>query len=192
MSEALSKIGRDMKLVVPLELDDGTPAFVHSVSISLEAFGVNFRILGRAWSMMMRDEVTPDAGGRFASAYLMDAAHALYGEEDGTRRANAILTEIMRGSTFVSQGAGGVQSGPYYNAKQNGGISAEDARQVESILVFFILVLLSQEPKRAAIYLNGLRFFVDARIVSLTSTEFVNSLRTSSAAAPSGEKTAAS
>ena len=188
MSGTLSKIGRDLKLVVPLELDDGTPGFVHSVSISLEAFGVNFRILGRAWSMMMRDEVTPDAGGRFAFAYLLDAAQNLYGEEDGTRRANAILTEIMRGSTFISQGKDGIQSGPYYNAKQNGAISAEDARQVESILVFFILVLLSQEPKRAAIYLRGLRFFVDAQIISSTSTEFVNSLRTLKTPESSGEK----
>ena len=191
MTATLSKISRDLKLVVPIEGEDGSVSYVHAVPLSEAAYGANWQIIMRAWSTMMNNSASPDAAVRAAPYALRDAAVALYGEGRAEEKRTALINEVMRGATFISASPDGFRPAPYYNAVKNGAISSDDARDVEGVLVFFILVSANLEPKRRAVFLNGLKYFVDASVVSLSSTEYVNSLQTQKRAEISGESKAA-
>lgn len=187
MTATLSKISRDLKLVVPIEGDDGSVSYVHATPLSEEAYGANWQIIMRAWSSMMNNSASPDAAVRAAPYALRDAAIALYGEDRAEEKRMALINEIMRGATFISSSPDGFRPAPYYNAVKNGAVSAPDARDIEGVLVFFTLVSANLEPKRRAVFLNGLKYFVDAMVVSLSSTEYVSSLQTQKRDETSGE-----
>ncbi len=181
------KINRQLNLVVPLYGDDGkTPrAYVHSTPISSEVYAAHWRVLSRTFSDIITSGLMP-VGARVAARMLEDVARELgqWETQDGAKLA--LLPEIHRLTNVLVPGAPGWDLMPLDDATKTGAVDADDAAEVEGILVFFTAGShLFMRTNRAEM-LTGAIGSWGARIESSTCTELLTFLRTSTPAANTG------
>ena len=181
------KINRQLNLVIPLYGDDGETqrAYVHSTPISSEVYAAHWRVLSRTFSDIITSGLMP-VGARVAARMLEDVARELgqWDTQSGTRLA--LLPEIHRLTNVLAPGANGWDLMPLDDAVKTSVIDADDAAEVEGILVFFTAGShLFMRTNRAEM-LTGAIGSWGARIESSTCTELLASLKTSMRAASTG------
>lgn len=188
------KIDEKTNIVIALfDENNAIYAYCHSTPISTEVFDLNWQLLGKTYSELM-DTVGMDSlhlvGPKVAVSALRDAAGKLFGDA-GIGKADALLAEVRRLSTIiVSQENGGYQPVPYSAATSREMITASDAREVESVIVFFTLGWhLFPNHLRAQMWVM-IRAW-SGQTSSLSPSAFISSLRELKDKETTGENTAA-
>ena len=192
-------IDRRLNLIVPLG-DGGNALQVHSTPIPREVFE-------RYWAPITRsfNYAVTTAGGsapRIAALALKEVSEQMGIWEDekspngdvkkpGVK--NGLLAEIRRlTNVIVYEGQAGWVPLPLDVAEQQKKLDADEAREVESAVVFFTLASWAISKRDLPEFYETGCGIPRARAALLTSTELAHSLRTSTATVSSGPKVAAS
>lgn len=189
------KINHALNFAVPLYDDAGDIyAYVHSTPISYEAFEASHKLLSRTYTALLENgtEFLEITGPKIAGMAMRDVAKHMAGPKgDPALIAAAFLEEVRRLSVAIMPKESGWDPVPFAVAVDRKMISAEDAREVESALIFFT-VTWNMLPKQLRVTLNERSAGTSgARLSSQTVTEFIASLRTSTGTANTGAKAAA-
>ena len=191
------KINENLNLVIPVRTDENGNVLIHGyhTPISREVFEANYRILAATKSELAGKGIhyQMDAGPRIAGLVLKDEAAKDAREignvdKDGNPNidgALALLADIKRLTMILIPTDTGWSSVPVDTAINSGKIDADEWREVESSIVFFTChYALAKKSERAtmgkatASILSGLN-------TSLSVTEYVISLQTSTTVEPS-------
>jgi hypothetical protein len=182
------KIDRRLHLVLPLVEGDGKDkkirGYVHSTAIPSEVFHTYYKPMGRAMNAIYRDSLGL-MSARLAHLILKDAAIELNMWEGEAGVERGLMGEIYRQTLVMLPGKNGWESVPYAQAK------LEDRDEVDGAIVYFILASALHRRAEAEPIINSASNLWSARTESLSSTEFLNSLRTSTKDENSGETAAA-
>jgi hypothetical protein len=190
--DPVQKIGADGKPLFDASkpvMYDPIIAYVHSTPLSVDAVDHYFGTLGPTWNTVMSGGYGIAAGPSNALRILQRVADNLgvWKNRDGTAGEGQMLLEEIRRLTMVSvPGAKGWIAIPLDVAVQQGHLNAEDKSEVENAIVFFIAAyaMLGRAVRREMVETAAELW--GARISSLNSTEFTNSLTTSTATVNSG------
>lgn len=205
------RIDKSMNLIVPIYGDevaktdsegkpvmkDGRPvkeapviAYVHSTPLPEEQVEQHFLLLGQTSNAIFRQGLGDTAGPRFAMMMLKRLAENTrqWTNEDGTPGPGQMLIEEIRRLTMIAapRQGGGWEPVPLQVAVDRKVISAEDRREVENVIVFFIVVSAALPKKDRDEMIDGLCGLFGVRTSSLNSTAFTTSLTTSTATGSSG------
>lgn len=177
------RIDEQLNLVFTVDRPGEATVYVHAASIGHDAYDRYWRLLGQTFTHLMRDNLL-DLGPKFAAKMLREIA------EEGGRWAGAmggegLMQEIRRLTNVAAPGAGngagrGWQIIPYDDARREGLIDRQDAEAIENALVFFMLAL-HVIPQSWAPSKSMLAALSDAQTSSLSLSEYVASLPTSTA-----------
>lgn len=183
-------IDRKLNFVVPIEREEGD-LFVHSQPLGREAFRRYYAVMGQAFTKIFADGLGLLAGPRLAAFVLEDAAKAAnqWDGPDGVEKG--LLGEIRRLTNAIVPGEKGWEAMALDDAKGAGLISPEEAEDAEGAIVFFILCSALQKRTQILPMLKAAGEFWGTQVTSSNCTEFAASLRTSTEAVSSGEKTPA-
>lgn len=214
----VARIDKKLNLIVPVygepepRIENGKPAFdpetkkpiidepviawVHSTPIARDLFERYFRVIAGAWTMMMGGGMGITAGPACAALCLKDVAERQRAWEDDPATGTAgvrtgLLEEIRRLTNVIALTDSGWQPIPLAIAVDQGRINEEDAREVENAIVFFIVASAMLNRAQRAPMVTVAADLWGAQVSSLTSTEWLASLRTSTGTASSGEKSPA-
>lgn len=207
------KLNKSLNLVLPVERGDGTRAWVHAQPIGEEVFDRFFLPLTKTYAETFAQKLGQFAGARVAALMLKKLAIES-GEWEGPDGVqNALLPEIRRLANVIAPIGPWSTAQPAVQATETEparpivpsqparwepvpidmavtakAIDAEDAKEVENILVFF--TLCSWVPYRAerATMVGAMAAFWLGQTTSSGSTAFAASLPTSTATASSGQK----
>jgi hypothetical protein len=176
------QINEPLTLVMPFYADDAPDAdpyaWVHSIPISRDVFDSHYRMLCR----MMAD--IPAIGGNLSVSInvLMDAAVAL-DPKNGKSQAEALIQEIMRlTEVCVAVPGRGWERMPLEDAQTNAAVLPEDVREAVAAVIFFSAAWHTQPRRTRREFLDFAAKTLGAQIISLSATEFFNSLPMSTAA----------
>jgi len=180
------RIDKKLNLVIPVEYDDRT-LYVHSAPISSEAFEANYMILAKTFSKIYTAGLNWQIGPRIAALALKEVA-----EEDGNWDAvqASLVNDIERLTNVAVPGANGWEVIPYVEARSKGIIDADDAREVENAITFFIVDYAIHGRRDGEKVIKEAARLWGGQTTSSNCTEFAASLPTSTGAASSGEKAA--
>jgi hypothetical protein len=185
------KITRTLYLAAPITRTDGSPMRVHAAPITSELFDAHQFALMDTWAYFAADVRgrMPMASKR-AHKVLLSMAKQL-GRSDEIERG--LLPEIRRLANVALFKAGKWEEVGYQELVDAGSLDADEVNEIEGYLVFFTLAWhLAPVPasnRNSAV--SGLMQIADAQTSSLAFTEYLNSLRTSTADANSGASPAA-
>jgi len=198
--EEIPKLGDDNLPV----MQDGEPvmeapvvAYVHSTPLPAEVVDQYFMILGQTFSKIFSGGLGLASGPANAmrvmrslameqKAWADDSASGTIGVKRG------VVDQIERLTTVaVPADNGGWQSVPLAVAVDRKFISAEDKAEVENAIVFFIVASATLARAQRKAMVTAAADLWGAQTSSLSSTEFMASLKTSTATASSGEKSPA-
>jgi hypothetical protein len=186
----MPRIDKKLNLVIPIYTDDDTPkikAYTHSQPISAEIFEIYQEPLALAYSMIFGGGYAALSGQRIAATLLRKAAKRLgvLDGEDGVEKG--FFRELRRLTNVIVAGDNGWQSMMLFDAEKAGALDKEELQEVEAAIVFFIVVsaiMPKSERREAVTYAAGLW---GAQVTLLTTTEFLNSCKTSTVTDSSGE-----
>lgn len=206
------RIDKRLNLVVPVygeevpKLDDGQPvmengqpvmdrpiiAYVHSTPLSAETVDRYFMILGQTFSAIFGNGLGVLAGPAVAMKLLRSIAREQKVWDDDPKAGlvgvkNGVVAEIERLTTVSVPDGSGWTPVPLAAAVERNFISEDDKAEVENAIVFFIVGSATLARAQRKEMLTAAASLWDARISPLTSTEFTDSLKTSTATVSSGE-----
>ena len=181
------KISPDMNFVVPLYHGDDIYAYVHSRPISAAAFELNYRLLIRTYNTMLSEG---PVAARMGHLFLKDAAAALAPDGDGSAISALLTNEIGRMSSVILATKTGWQTIPLQQALDSELLDPGDAIEAKNSSLFFIVVWhVSPKQTRDGLLKTATELWGAVRS-PLQPTEWIASLPTSTATAPSGETAA--
>ena len=177
------KLNEKLNFVIPLYGDDDViTAYVHSTPISREVFEAHFLVISRVFAAIHAEGLGEIAGPRVAALILQKVAERM----NDPKSAESLLNEIRRLSHAIIRNPGGWIKMPLQDAIDGKHIDDEDASEVLNALVFFTAVSAMHRRQVAREVLNGAAKLWGAQILSLNSTDFVASLKTSIEAVNTG------
>ena len=171
------RIDKKLNLVIPVERDDGTTAYVHAIPVSAEVFDKFFLEISRTFAGIIATGLGEIAGPRVAAKVLRKTSQDL-----GTWREveSGLVADMRRtSSVLVPKGTGGWDFITLQEALDRDLFSAEDVSEVENAITFFTVYSAIQRRRDLAETLDGLAGLWGAQITSLSATEYAASLRTS-------------
>lgn len=185
-------IDRSLKLVIPIYDDElkNIVAHVHSTPLALETVIQYEEILAMAFQRMAQKNLI---GPTCPAVSIVKTVATDEGKWDdppnrpGTGVQNGLMAEIYRLTNVAVKKEDGWHAVPLPVAVQQGIITAQDAREVDNAVVFFTVVSAVAPRVMKRDLLESLGAF-EWQVSSSTSTEFLSSLKTSSATASSGAK----
>lgn len=173
-------IDRKLNLVVPVETQDGKTYYVHIAPLSRQVFQQNFRILtltfDGCYSLGM-------AGPRQAALVLQELA-----TNSGTD-ISSLQAEMRRGANVLVPTAQGYDVCPWEEAVARNLFDEDDLAEVEGAITFFTVASAVHRRKELKTTIDLLRGLWSAQESSSTPMAFANSLKTSTAPAPSASST---
>jgi hypothetical protein len=172
------RIDKRLNLVIPLE-DGEKTIYIHSMPISREVFEANIFIISKTLSVLYEEGLTVFAGPRVAAMMMKNIATERGIWEGPSGVENVLMNEIRRLSNVVLPGENGWTTVPFYDATRNGTIDPETAAEVEGQIVFFTCVSHMHRRKEIPALLHGMNEIWDSQNTSFNSTEWMNSLPTS-------------
>lgn len=181
------KLNNRLNFVIPIETDSGELVHVHSTPLAVPVFDMFYRVLAGTFNEIYGGGFNYMTGPRIAMNVLKDVATVLGGEKEWTRVQNGLIAEIHRG-TLVLRGNG--EQVDFPGACALGLINEEDRRDVENLLVFFTVTSAIHKPETANFMMTEAGALWSGQGTPLSATEFVDSLRESTAPANSGETAA--
>ncbi|MGC2161707.1 MAG: hypothetical protein WA634_07365 [Silvibacterium sp.] len=193
-----TRIDRRLNLVIEIPRGDGSALIVHSTALPTEIFEPYFDLCGPTMNYLM-------VGGfgnfapRYAALALREVAHRSIGPEmpddmdlyrrrkaTADQRVDALFAELHRLSFVLTLKGAKWEQMPLDEARNNGGLSTDEMKRIDSALVFFTLASESVPQEMREPMLGGLAMF-GARSESSSIMEFVRSLQISTTAANSGK-----
>lgn len=184
------KLNERLALVIPLyDGDQNISGYVHSAPISYEVYKANAWLISLAFTALAEqgERFMALSGPRVAGAALERAAQAMAKPgETGADISAPLLQDIRRLSTAIMPGKGGWEPVPYQVARDRGMIDPEDAEGVESQVIFFTLVCYMAPRELRSGLMTGPAELWNVRMLSSGATEFISSLKTSTAAENTG------
>lgn len=191
------KIDRKTNLVLELPREDEPSVFAHSSPLAAEVLEQYHSVAGPTMNAL----VTRGYGyfaPRYAASVLREVAaeqaelsagpdprNQDAAKERAKARVEGFFTEIRRKTHVLALGDDGWAMLPLADAMKADAIDDEELVQIENALVFFTFGLRSWVKAQRQEVSGGLSLF-NARIVSLSCTDFMNSLRTLTTADSSG------
>lgn len=205
------RIARDLNLVLPVDTDSGT-VYVHSTPISYEVFEKYFLVLTKTFSAIYQEGLNTIGGPKAAALLLKRIAMQTMGDERGTNAwegpdgvENGLMNEIRRLTNVVMpvgslsavpdsdplvMAPGGWETISFYDVINKKLLSRQDIAEVEGVVCFFIVSSACHQRKILPSFLDAMASLLDARIVSLSVSEYAHSLPTSIADESSGVRAA--
>lgn len=177
------KINKQLNLVVQVENDNGDIIHVHSTPLLRETFNQYFLVMSKAFSAIYGEGLGAISGPRIASRMLRHIAENL-GEWHGQQGVElGLMGEIRRLTNVLVPTANGWETMMYDDALTQELISAEDADEVEGIIVFFILNSALQRQQMKKTFIEAGARLWGAATTLLGLTEYRSFLSTSTEAA---------
>jgi hypothetical protein len=177
-------IDDNLNLVVPLYRESGAAyAYVHSRPVSVSTFDVHFRVILRAFNMMVEEG---PVGARSASRFLRAAAADL---NLGSGGYLPLLNEIERLSTVMIGSETGWQPVPLQQAA--GMLEGEDGAEAVNASVFFTVAWHAVPKRTRLVFIENFSKLWGAETSSSPLTEWIASLPTSTKAVVSPLRDAA-
>lgn len=158
-------------------------AYVHHTPILKAVYDSHFWILTQAVHKLYSARMTPAIASRVAMGVLMQVA-----KENGAEKsiAEGLLPEIWRNTMVMMQTENGYEQIPLHEAERS--MPADDVREVRNYVSFFTAASWFHWRQEREDGLYPAMIDSGAQIVSLTSTEYLDSLRTSMPLESSGAK----
>jgi len=194
------RIDKRLHLIVPVYADEeggDVVAYVHSTPIAEEVVDRYFMVLGQTYSTIFSQGLGLAGGPPHAMRVLRHVAteRGIWFDDPKTQAIGVErgLVEEMRRLTMVSAlGKDGKWEGiPLAVAVDRGVLSAEDKTEVENAIAFFIVASATLGRAQRPGMLRAAAGLWGAQISSSNFTEWMSSLKTSTATANSGEKSPA-
>lgn len=195
------RISRDLSLVVPVTdgtvetevdgqkvVEDNIVAYVYAMPVSQEVFEVHYRVLAKTFNDIYSGGLSITAGPRVAALLLKDIAVSMGRWEGPGGVEQGLMQEIRRLASVVVPGPAGWDTVTFQEAVQKSILSTDDVSEVENALTFFTVASRMHLRAERATVLNGAANLWGAQISSLSFTEFLNSLQTSTRAASTGAR----
>lgn len=175
------KIDHRLNLVLPVDTHLGE-IYVHSTPVGYPVFEKYFKVMSRTWASLVTLGA-PLSGPKVPMMELRDFSQAS-GIWDGPQGVRMGLVEEMRRltSVIVPRGEGGWEAMMLMDAHRAEIINDEDLAEIEGAVCFFTLAAHVQHRRSHATTFGGLGMLWGAQITSLTSSEYLNSLSTSTGA----------
>jgi hypothetical protein len=160
--------------------------YIHSTPILNETFERYFLTISKTFAAIYGEGLGYMAAPRVTSILLKRAAQSIsdWDGPDGVQQG--LLGEINRLSNYVSAGPGGWSAIPLETAIVRKMLSDDDVAEVTNAVAFFIVNSAMQRRTDLRVTLAGAARLWDARVSSSSCTEFVASLKTSTAAESTG------
>ena len=182
------KIDKAMRLVIPVEQDDGGTIYIHAAAISRVVFEQFFLVISKTFSQIYNEGLGVTSGPRVAALMMRKVAEDM-GVKDDVERG--LINEMKRLANVVAlNGDKGWETFPFEEAVRRILISDEEVSEVENALAFFSLASVMHKRTDREAILRGASSLWGGQITSSELTEFLRSLPTSTAIASSGETTA--
>jgi hypothetical protein len=163
-------------------------AYVYSTPLPAEMIERHFLVLGQTFSAIFTRGLGVVAGPAMALRMLKKVAEDNQAW-DGPAGARNVIDEMRRLTTVAVPMAGGGWEGvPLQVAVDRQFISAEDQKESENAIVFFICVSATLARAMREPMLTAAADLWSARVSPLSFTEFLTSLKTSTAPATTGVK----
>lgn len=172
------KIDHRLNLVLPIDTSLGE-CYVHSTPIGYPVFERYFKVMSRTWASLVTLGA-PLSGPKVPMMELRDFAQSA-GIWDGPQGVRMGLVEEMRRltSVVVPQKEGGWEPMMLADAHRQEIIDDEDLAEIEGAVCFFTLAAHVQHRRSHATTFAGLGMLWGAQITSLSCSEWVSSLSTS-------------
>lgn len=187
------RIDKKLNLVIPVYGDDEkTPrVYVHSTPVGTDIWEKYWEPVSLAFTRVMTGGHGSVGGPRIADKMLRKVAMELgvWDTPDGVERG--LIAEIHRLTLVLAPADKGWETIPFDEAKKRAVLSPEDAAEIEGALCFFCLIYLMHRKSIRQQMLEVAMQLWGAQIESLGSTEFTNSLPTSTEGASTGATVAA-
>ena len=182
------EINRRLNIVDEVTTSDGVTLYVHSTPVRREIWEQHYLLMTKAVARLYEEGLPPTMGARVALRLLRDVAKAM-GNDVAEQLESMLLPEIARLTNVLvpDKERGGWKQLPFDMAIRDKLIDEDDADVIRNHLVFFTCAswVHTRAELRDMIYpmMSGA---LGAQIVSSTSTEFLNSLPTSTPIVSSG------
>jgi hypothetical protein len=184
------KINKQLNLVLPITRADDSQIYVHSTPFGEEVWDAHYEII----AVTMNALYTGGVGlfsPRIAHKKLRDVARER-GRWDGPGGVQlGIVAEIHRLTNVLAPGTRGWEMVPYDEALKRGVIGSEEADVIEGAITFFTLAWRTHDPRVRQAIVEGASVMWGARSESLSCSEFLSSLPTSTTAASTGVRAVA-
>lgn len=170
-------INHALNLVIPVELESGQTAYVHSTPVGREVFEANFMVMSKAFAMLFGQGLGVIAGPRVAYLTLKKVA-----EETGEWPAvkASLVNEIVRlTNVAMPTDDKGYDHVPLHTLFERNTFDAEDRASIEGELIFFTLVARLNKRDQAAAMMKAVGGLWGSQTTSSAFTEYLASLRTS-------------
>jgi len=182
------KIDKSLKLVIPMESDDGKKFYVHSSVMSRAVFEQFFLVVSKAFSEIYTQGLGVTSGPRIAALMLRRAAKDLDVEAEVE---TGLINEMKRLTNVIVPGQNGWETLPFEQAVSGGWIDDESASEVENALAFFSLASAMHRRTEREPILTAAAALWGGQITSSPLTEYIRSLPISTATGNSGVTTTA-
>ncbi len=155
-------------------------AYAYHLPIDAAVFEANYRIIAETKAELFGKGVAyMSSATQIARLTLLDVARAYDAEWGREGSGKALLAEIKHRTTILAAGANGFEYVDADLAIQKGIIDAEDWAEAESALVFFTCGYAMAKRKHRESFATASARGLAGSITSLSPTEFVASLPTS-------------
>lgn len=189
-------INRKLNLVLPLQRGDDTVLYVHSTPIRPETFEKYYMVLAKTWASLTQNGLDPRSGPSVAALVLKEVAETTarapglnwWDGPDGVGGEAGLIAEMTRlSNALVSDPERGWVPMPLAMALQKGLIDEEEKSEVMNLLTFFTVTSsIAPRVDREGL-VRGMAAIYELLTTSSNSTEYCNSLKTSTIDAPIGE-----
>jgi len=188
------RIDRKLHLVIPIVREGGAQCYVHSTPISAQVFDTYYLTIAKTHSAIFAEGLGLLSGPRVADKLLREAAIAAGRWEDSRNDSgtllqagvkNGLVAEMQRMTVVFAPGASGWDTVPFDQAVKRAVIDEDEASEVMAAITFFTVFSCMMRKSELTDALGGMKLW-GARVESLNSTEFRNSLPTLTPGATSG------
>ena len=194
------RVDKRLNLVVPIyedEEDGEIVAYVHSTPLSEEVVDRYFMTLGQAYSTIMSQGLGLAGGPPHAMRILRHVAteRGVWHDDPKTQSVGVergLVEEMRRLTNVAVLGKDGRwEQLPLQVAVDRGVLSSEDRAEVENAIAFFIVASANLRKAQRPVMLKAAAELWAAQVTSSSFTEWMSSLKTSTATASFGEKSPA-
>jgi hypothetical protein len=181
------RIDKKLNLVIPIYGDDSDAptAWVHSTPIRRETFERYHMVIAKTFASIYTEGLDFRVGPRVAMLRLREIAEEMKRWEGPTGVEAGLVAEMRRLTNLITPQQDGAL--PWQVAIDKGMIDPDDKSEVENAIAFFTVVSHMHRHHELKAILEGVAVIWSAQITSSTCMEYLNSLKTSTAAANTGE-----
>lgn len=191
-------INRKLNLVVPIVRGDDTVLYIHSVPLRAETFSTYHLVLAKTFSAFAQNGLDPRSGPSVAAMILEEVAKNTlrappglnwWDGPDGVGGEGGLIAEMIRLSNAILPNKDkGWRPLPLQTVLDQKMIDEDERMEVLNLLTFFTVTSLIAPRVDRETLVRGMAAIYELQVTYLTSTEWMNSLTTSTTEEPTGEE----